>query len=137
MVISPTWGIRQAIPILRCIAGSSGDERSRRPRQVARSHRSSKAPRDATGAAASFSRADLQVDRVRGMDADVDYMPTRVGPNCMKQVRLPLLLHDGMLRMISFVRTRCGKILRRVTIDARKDDETASTWPWTTWISAI
>ncbi len=68
--------------------------------------------------------ADLQVNRVRGMDADVTYNAGAVGaPKVpMKQVNFHLVLDDGVLTMdpLSFVLDQ-GKFSGRVQINARND----------------
>jgi AsmA family protein len=91
------------------------------------SHRSSKAPPPTQTPPASdrlFPDADLQVNRVRGMDADVTYQADSVvAPKLpMKQVNFHLQLHDGLLRMdpLAFV-LDAGRFSGRVAIDARKD----------------
>jgi hypothetical protein len=95
-------------------------------------HRSSKTPpaaQPAPPAQRLFPDADLQVGRVRGMDADVTYHANSVvAPKLpMKQVDFRLQLHDGLLRLdpLSFV-LDAGNFSGSVSIDARKDDpETA------------
>jgi uncharacterized protein involved in outer membrane biogenesis len=71
-----------------------------------------------------FPDADLQVNRVRGMDADVAYQARSVvAPKMpMKEVRFHLLLNDGVLKLdpLSFV-LDSGKFAGNVTIDAAKD----------------
>jgi uncharacterized protein involved in outer membrane biogenesis len=71
-----------------------------------------------------FPDADLQVNRVRGMDADVAYEADAVvAPKMpMKEVKFHLLLNDGVLKLdpLSFV-LDSGKFSGRVTIDASKD----------------
>jgi uncharacterized protein involved in outer membrane biogenesis len=71
-----------------------------------------------------FPDADLQVNRVRGMDADVAYEADAVvAPKMpMKEVKFHLLLNDGVLQLdpLSFV-LDSGKFAGRVTIDASKD----------------
>jgi AsmA family protein len=91
------------------------------------SHRSSKAPPPTQPPPASdhlFPDADLQVNRVRGMDADVTYQADSVvAPKLpMKQVNFHLQLHDGLLRMdpLAFV-LDAGRFSGRLAIDARKD----------------
>jgi hypothetical protein len=91
------------------------------------SHRSSKAPPPTQPPPASdrlFPDADLQVNRVRGMDADVTYQADSVvAPKLpMKQVNFHLQLHDGLLRMdpLAFV-LDAGRFSGHVAIDARKD----------------
>jgi uncharacterized protein involved in outer membrane biogenesis len=91
------------------------------------SHRSSKAPPPTQPAPASdhlFPDADLQVNRVRGMDADVTYQADSVvAPKLpMKQVNFHLQLHDGLLRMdpLAFV-LDAGRFSGRLAIDARTD----------------
>ncbi len=68
--------------------------------------------------------ADLQVDRVRGMDADVTYQAKAVNaPKMpMKAVSFHLMLNAGLLKLdpLSFV-LDAGKFAGSVTIDARKD----------------
>lgn len=70
-----------------------------------------------------FPDADLQVDRVRGMDADVTYHAgSVVAPKLpMRQVDFHLLLHDGVLQMnpLSFV-LDAGKFSGSVKIDAHQ-----------------
>jgi AsmA family protein len=71
-----------------------------------------------------FPDADLQVNRVRGMDADVTYhAKSVVAPKLpMREVSFHLQLHDGLLRMdpLSFV-LAAGEFSGSVSIDARKD----------------
>jgi uncharacterized protein involved in outer membrane biogenesis len=71
-----------------------------------------------------FPDADLQVNRVRGMDADVTYQARSVAaPKMpMKEVRFHLLLNEGVLKFdpLSFV-LDSGKFAGNVTIDAAKD----------------
>jgi AsmA family protein len=71
-----------------------------------------------------FPDADLQVNRVRGMDADVTYQARSVAaPKLpMKEVRFHLLLENGVLKLdpLSFV-LDSGKFAGKVTIDAAKD----------------
>jgi uncharacterized protein involved in outer membrane biogenesis len=71
-----------------------------------------------------FPDADLQVNRVRGMDADVTYHANSVvAPKLpMKEVSFHLQLHEGLLRLdpLSFV-LDAGKFSGNVSIDARKD----------------
>jgi hypothetical protein len=90
-------------------------------------HRSSKAPPPTQPPPASdhlFPDADLQVDRVRGMDADVTYQAgSVVAPKLpMKEVNFHLQLHDGLLRMdpLAFV-LDAGRFSGRLAIDARRD----------------
>jgi uncharacterized protein involved in outer membrane biogenesis len=68
--------------------------------------------------------ADLQVDRVRGMDADVTYTAAAVtAPKVpMKQVHFHLVLDAGLLTIdpLSFVLDQ-GKFSGKVRIDARQD----------------
>ena len=91
------------------------------------SQRSSKAPPPTQPPPASdhlFPDADLQVNRVRGMEADVTYQADSVvAPKLpMKQVNFHLQLHDGLLRMdpLAFV-LDAGEFSGRLAIDARKD----------------
>ena len=84
----------------------------------------------ATAAASSLNNglllpdADLQLNRVRGMDADVTYAAASVvAPKIpMKEVSFHLLLDNGLLTMdpLSFVLDR-GKFRGRVQIDARSN----------------
>jgi uncharacterized protein involved in outer membrane biogenesis len=71
-----------------------------------------------------FPDADLQVNRVRGMDADVTYQARAVvAPKMpMKEVKFHLLLNDGVLQLdpLSFV-LDSGRFAGNVTIDAAKD----------------
>jgi AsmA family protein len=71
-----------------------------------------------------FPDADLQVNRVRGMDADVTYQARSVvAPKLpMKEVRFHLLLNEGVLKLdpLSFV-LDSGKFAGNVSIDAAKD----------------
>jgi uncharacterized protein involved in outer membrane biogenesis len=71
-----------------------------------------------------FPDADLQVNRVRGMDADVTYQARSVAaPKMpMKEVRFHLLLNNGVLKLdpLSFV-LDSGKFAGNVTIDAGKE----------------
>jgi uncharacterized protein involved in outer membrane biogenesis len=68
--------------------------------------------------------ADLQVNRVRGMDADVTYAAASVtAPKLpMKEVNFHLVLKDGVLTLdpLSFV-LDAGKFAGKVQIDARSD----------------
>jgi len=68
--------------------------------------------------------ADLQINRVRGMDADVAYKAKAVtAPKVpMKEVSFHLVLEDGLLTMdpLSFVLDH-GKFSGSVRIDARRD----------------
>jgi AsmA family protein len=70
-----------------------------------------------------FPDADLQVNRVRAMDADVTYQARSVtAPKLpMKEVRFHLLLNSGVLKLapLSFV-LDSGKFDGNVTIDASK-----------------
>jgi uncharacterized protein involved in outer membrane biogenesis len=90
-------------------------------------HHSSKVPpatQPAPPADHLFPDADLQVDRVRGMDADVTYhADSVVAPKLpMKEVAFHLQLHDGVLQLspLSFV-LAAGKFSGSVVIDAHKD----------------
>lgn len=82
-----------------------------------------------TGAAAPSARllpdADLQVNRVRGMDADVTYNALSVAaPKVpLQHVSFHLTLDNGLLRLdpLAFVLDK-GKFAGSVQIDARKDD---------------
>jgi len=132
--LAPTLGHPASNPdsSLQSPASSGDAEKSAAAAKSPRSHRSSKAPpptQPAPPADHLFPDADLQVDRVRGMDADVTYHANSVvAPKLpMKQVGFHLLLHDGMLRMdpLSFV-LDAGKFSGSVTIDARKDDPETS-----------
>jgi uncharacterized protein involved in outer membrane biogenesis len=71
-----------------------------------------------------FPDADLQVDRVRGMDADVTFHAKSViAPKLpMREVDFHLVLTDGLLKLdpLSFV-LDAGKFAGNVAIDARKD----------------
>jgi AsmA family protein len=71
-----------------------------------------------------FPDADLQVNRVRGMDADVSYQARSVvAPKMpMKEVRFHLLLNSGVLKLdpLSFV-LDSGKFAGHIAIDAAKD----------------
>lgn len=71
-----------------------------------------------------FPDADLQVNRVRGMDADIAYRAASVvAPKLpMKEVSFHLVLNDGVLTLdpLSFV-LDAGKFSGKVRIDARKD----------------
>jgi uncharacterized protein involved in outer membrane biogenesis len=71
-----------------------------------------------------FPDADLQVNRVRGMDADVTYRAESVvGSKLpMKGVDFHLLLRNGVLRLdpLTFV-LDAGKFSGSVVIDARRD----------------
>lgn len=80
------------------------------------------------GAAAAqmlFPDADLQLDRVRGMDADVTYQAASVtAPKVpLSEVNFHLMLDRGVLRLdpLSFVFDK-GNFAGSVRIDARKDD---------------
>jgi len=71
-----------------------------------------------------FPDADLQVNRVRAMDADVTYQAhSVVAPKMpMREVNFHLLLNGGVLKIdpLSFV-LDSGKFAGNVTIDASKD----------------
>ena len=71
-----------------------------------------------------FPDADLQVNRVRGMDADVTYTAAAVtAPKVpMKQVTFHVVLDDGLLTIdpLSFV-LDSGQFSGKVQIDARHD----------------
>jgi uncharacterized protein involved in outer membrane biogenesis len=90
-------------------------------------HRSSKTPPPTQPPPPSerlFPDADLQVDRVRGMNADVRFHADSViAPKLpMKQVDFHLQLEDGVLRMDPLAFTlQAGKFSGDVSIDARKD----------------
>lgn len=95
--------------------------------KIAASHRTSKAPPSTQPPPASdhlFPDADLQVDRVRAMDADVTYHADSVmAPKLpMKQVDFHLQLQDGLLRMdpLAFV-LDAGRFSGHLAIDARQD----------------
>ncbi len=85
-------------------------------------------PADADGSSLNQGHllpdADLQVDRVRGMDADVTYTAAAVtAPKVpMKLVHLHLVLDAGLLTIdpLSFVLDQ-GKFTGKVRIDARQD----------------
>lgn len=85
-------------------------------------------PADADGSSLNQGHllpdADLQVDRVRGMDADVTYTAAAVtAPKVpMKLVHLHLVLDAGVLTIdpLSFVLDQ-GKFAGKVRIDARQD----------------
>jgi AsmA family protein len=68
--------------------------------------------------------ADLQVNRVRGMDADVTFKAAAVtAPKVpMKEVNFHLVLDNGLLTIdpLSFVLDQ-GKFIGKVQIDARQD----------------
>ncbi len=68
--------------------------------------------------------ADLQVNRVRGMDADVHYRAAAVAaPKLrLRHVSFRLLLDDGLLKLdpLSFALEQ-GEVAGRVQIDARQD----------------
>jgi len=95
----------------------------------AKSRKAAKPQPEATDAAAPdngklLPDADLQVNRVRGMDADVTYKARAVTvPKVpMKEVTFHLVLTDGVLTInpLSFVLDQ-GKFAGRVQIDARTD----------------
>ena len=71
-----------------------------------------------------FPDADLQVNRVRGMDADVNFTAATVkSPKIpMKKVSFHIVLDNGFLTVdpLSFVLTQ-GRFAGSVRIDARKD----------------
>jgi uncharacterized protein involved in outer membrane biogenesis len=128
--LAPTLGHPASSPAssLQTSAPSGGTTPPPPPSAATRppSHRSSKAPpptQPAPPADHLFPDADLQVERVRGMDADVTYHATSVvAPKLpMKQVDFHLQLHDGVLQMnpLSFV-LDAGKFSGSVAIDARK-----------------
>jgi uncharacterized protein involved in outer membrane biogenesis len=85
-------------------------------------------PEDADGASLNQGHllpdADLQVDRVRGMDADVTYTAAAVtAPKVpMQKVHFHLVLDAGLLTIdpLSFVLDQ-GKFSGKVSIDARQD----------------
>ncbi len=73
-------------------------------------------PAEAPASQRLFPDADLQVDRVRGMDADVTYQARSVvAPKLpMKEVRFHLLLNDGRAEARSpLVRSRLRQIRRQ------------------------
>jgi AsmA family protein len=76
-----------------------------------------------------FPDADLQVNRVRGMDADVEYHAASVlAPKVpMKEVNFHLQLVDGRIKIdpLTFVLDE-GRFSGSVDIDARKDDPETS-----------
>jgi uncharacterized protein involved in outer membrane biogenesis len=82
------------------------------------------APAGAAGGASKrlLPDADLQVNRVRGMDADVTFAADRVveGKLPLEAVRLHVILDDGLLRLdpIAFVLPQ-GQIVGSARIDAR------------------
>jgi uncharacterized protein involved in outer membrane biogenesis len=82
------------------------------------------AARNATTRDMLFPDADLQVNRVRGMDADVTYSAASVSmPKLpMKNVSFHLLLNDGVLTLdpLAFVLDQ-GTFSGKVRIDARAD----------------
>ena len=88
--------------------------------------RKSAPPSDAAAAQAGLllPDADLQVNRVRGMDADVTYHAKSVAaPKMpMKEVDFHLLLKDGLIKIdpLSFG-LDSGKFAGSVSIDARQD----------------
>jgi uncharacterized protein involved in outer membrane biogenesis len=76
-----------------------------------------------TGSAYLLPDADLQLNRVRGMDADVTYSAAAVVARAalpLHEVRVHLLLDDGLLQLdpVSFV-LRQGQFAGAVSIDAR------------------
>jgi uncharacterized protein involved in outer membrane biogenesis len=88
-------------------------------------HETSQAAHSPTpGPARLLPDADLQVNRVRGMDADVTYRAKAVTmPKVpMKELDLHVLLDDGVLTMnpLSFVLNQ-GRFAGTVRIDARSD----------------
>jgi len=93
-----------------------------------KSRKAAKPQPEATDAAPDNGRllpdADLQVNRVRGMDADVTYKAGAVtAPKIpMKEVAFHLVLADGVLTIspLSFVLDQ-GKFAGNVKIDARTD----------------
>ncbi|MEA3105545.1 MAG: AsmA family protein [Gammaproteobacteria bacterium] len=97
---------------------TSGKPRASRPRA---GQAPSPAPADA---GRLLPDADLQVNRVRGMDADVTYKASSVKmPKVpMKEVDFHLVLDNGVLSMdpLSFVLDQ-GKFAGKVQIDARGD----------------
>jgi hypothetical protein len=74
------------------------------------------------GSALLLPDADLQLDRVRGTDADVTFHAKAVMASRlpMKEVRFHLILDNGVLKLapVSFILDR-GSIAGNVTIDAR------------------
>jgi uncharacterized protein involved in outer membrane biogenesis len=73
--------------------------------------------------------ADLQLNRVRGMNADVTYRAASVQvPKIpMKAMNLHVVLDDGLLTLdpLDFQLDQ-GKLAGRVQIDARQDNPTSS-----------
>lgn len=131
--VAPTLGhpASSAAPASGSPAPASGaapgtQTRKGRPAQA---HHTSKrppptAPAPAPPAQHLFPDAKLQVNRVRGMNADVTYRAASVkAPKLpMKQVEFHLRLDDGLLRLdpLSFA-LAVGSFSGSVTIDARQD----------------
>jgi hypothetical protein len=119
--LAPTLGQPASSP------ASSLNTAAASPAKAKTAHHSSKAPPPTQPPPAAdhlFPDADLQVNRVRGMDADVTYHANSVvAPKLpMKEVSFHLQLQDGLLRLnpLSFV-LDAGKFSGSVAIDARKD----------------
>jgi len=120
--LAPTLGQPASSP-----ASSLNTAAGTPPAKAKTAHHSSKSPpptRPPPAADHLFPDADLQVNRVRGMDADVTYHANSVvAPKLpMKEVSFHLQLQDGLLRLnpLSFV-LDAGKFSGSVAIDARKD----------------
>jgi uncharacterized protein involved in outer membrane biogenesis len=99
----------------------SANAASGKPRSAKPDTRQAPAPADA---GRLLPDADLQVNRVRGMDADVTYRASavRMPKVPMKEVGFHLVLDSGVLTMdpLSFVLDQ-GKFAGKVRIDARSD----------------
>jgi AsmA family protein len=123
--LAPTLG--QPAPRPSSLSASNGDQ----AKPVGKSHKATVAPAAGANTDAPppndgrlLPDADLQVNRVRGMDADVTYKAAAVtAPKVpMKEVSFHLVLNDGLLTLdpLSFVLDQ-GKFAGKVQIDARKD----------------
>jgi hypothetical protein len=121
--VAPTLGNPATSPS----ASLNDSAASGSPSKATAASQSSKRKRPAAPAPPAqhlFPDANLQVNRVRGMDADVTYHAESVNaPKVpMKEVDFHLQLKDGLLRMdpLSFV-LDIGKFSGNLLIDARKD----------------
>jgi AsmA family protein len=129
-LLSATLNIADLAPTLGTPAPNTDSlSNTSRTKTSAKSLKAAKPRPEATDAAAPdngklLPDADLQVSRVRGMDADVTYKAAAVtAPKLpMKEVTFHLVLADGVLRInpLSFVLDQ-GKFAGSVQIDARTD----------------
>src|SRR5579871_206749 len=130
---SSTLNLVDVAPTLGHPVAASGEQRSSgappasarpTPRRSAATHKTEPS-QPATGDSGHlFPDAQLQIERVRGMDADVVYNAAAVtAPKLpMKQVSFHLLLDAGLLKIdpLSFTLSM-GRFAGGVRIDARKD----------------